>query len=204
MAPDDRRAALVDATIPLLRSHGVALSTRQIAEAAGVAEGTIFRVFPDKSSLIRAAVLSAFDAEPTVLALHDVDTSLPLRPKLKAMAQVLCDRVTDIHTLMGLLRGLPGLSDPREFREQIMSAAAAVREAVAWQLRGDTALLRCEPTVAAHMLGSLITNTRRPFFLPGEPELSSDTIVDLLLDGLLAPQANEDDTPTRDGESARC
>ena len=51
LAPDDRRAALIEATLPLLREHGTAVSTRQIADAAGVAEGTIFRVFPDKNSL---------------------------------------------------------------------------------------------------------------------------------------------------------
>ncbi len=52
MAPEDRRAALIAATIPLLREHGLDVSTRQIAQAAGVAEGTIFGVFPDKNSLV--------------------------------------------------------------------------------------------------------------------------------------------------------
>ena len=35
LAPEDRRRALVDATLPLVREHGLAVSTRQIAEAAG-------------------------------------------------------------------------------------------------------------------------------------------------------------------------
>jgi AcrR family transcriptional regulator len=35
MAPEDRRAALIAATVPLLHEHGLDVSTRKIAEAAG-------------------------------------------------------------------------------------------------------------------------------------------------------------------------
>ena len=55
MAPDERRAALVDVTLQLLREHGRGVTTRQIAEAAGVAEGTIFRVVDSKEQLVDAA-----------------------------------------------------------------------------------------------------------------------------------------------------
>ena len=59
MAPDDRRRAIVDAVVPLLLEHGGDVTTRQIAEAAGIAEGTIFRVFPDKPALLMAAAAEA-------------------------------------------------------------------------------------------------------------------------------------------------
>ena len=55
MAPDERRKAIVEATLPLLAQYGAGVTTRQIAEAAGIAEGTIFRVFPDKPALLMAA-----------------------------------------------------------------------------------------------------------------------------------------------------
>ncbi|HEV7760274.1 MAG TPA: helix-turn-helix domain-containing protein, partial [Acidimicrobiales bacterium] len=63
MPPDERRAAIACAALPLLLERGLAVTTRQIAEAAGVAEGTIFGVFPDKASLILAALGTAFDQE---------------------------------------------------------------------------------------------------------------------------------------------
>ncbi|MCU1430433.1 MAG: DNA-binding transcriptional regulator, AcrR family, partial [Actinomycetia bacterium] len=36
---------IVAATLPLLLEHGDRVTSRQIAEAAGIAEGTIFRAF---------------------------------------------------------------------------------------------------------------------------------------------------------------
>jgi len=56
LAPEERRTAIIAATLPLLRAEGLHVSTRRIAECAGVAEGTLFRVFPDKAALLAAAL----------------------------------------------------------------------------------------------------------------------------------------------------
>lgn len=54
------RARLLEATRAVVRTAGYGhASTRAIAQAAGVAEGTIYRHFPDKASLFLAAVLEA-------------------------------------------------------------------------------------------------------------------------------------------------
>jgi AcrR family transcriptional regulator len=54
------RARLIEATVAVVREAGYAhASTRAIAQAAGVAEGTIYRHFPDKASLFFATVLES-------------------------------------------------------------------------------------------------------------------------------------------------
>ena len=54
------RARLIEATRSVVREVGYAhASTRAIAQAAGVAEGTIYRHFPDKASLFLATVLES-------------------------------------------------------------------------------------------------------------------------------------------------
>lgn len=54
------RARLIEATRGVVREVGYAhASTRAIAQAAGVAEGTIYRHFPDKASLLMATVLES-------------------------------------------------------------------------------------------------------------------------------------------------
>ncbi len=71
---DQTRARLIQATIDVVAEVGYArATTRAIAEAAGVAEGTIYRHYADKRELFFAAV---FDRNSAVL---DWVTALPGR-----------------------------------------------------------------------------------------------------------------------------
>src|SRR5258708_33992603 len=64
LPPDERRSMIVAATLPLLIEHGDRVTTKQIAGAAGIAEGTIFRAFGDKDAVSGAALESALDPAP--------------------------------------------------------------------------------------------------------------------------------------------
>src|SRR3954470_21935241 len=94
MSPDERRKAIVRAMLPLLVERGDEITTRQIAEAAGIAEGTIFRVFPDKKALMLAAAEEAINPADGQAAfdeaMHGVDD---LREAVVVAAQRVLDRM---------------------------------------------------------------------------------------------------------------
>lgn len=94
LAPDERRAHIIDAVIPLIRENGRNISTRQIAEAAGVAEGTIFRAFGDKESVIQAAIDRFMDPEPMRAKMRRIDPDEPTEEKVRQVIQLLRDRLT--------------------------------------------------------------------------------------------------------------
>src|SRR5205823_5959668 len=73
LAASERRAAIVTAAMPLFLAEGVDVSTREIADAIGIAEGTMFRVFSDKKSLIDAVLEAAMDTTRTESALASID-----------------------------------------------------------------------------------------------------------------------------------
>jgi AcrR family transcriptional regulator len=185
MAPDARRAALIAATVPLLYEHGLDVSTRQIAQAAGVAEGTIFGVFPDKNSLIVSALAQALDPQPTLDALAAIDPGLDLRGRLVAAADLINQRFTDTAGLM------------TEARKLFMSAGhvpeAALRMAAARQklldaliavVTPDASALRSSPgNVARLFLMFCGANTFGPF--GDASRFDGEELTSLLLDGLL-------------------
>src|SRR3712207_6228007 len=104
MSVEERRTAIIDAVLPLLEAHGE-VSTRRIAEAAGIAEGTIFRVFPDKRALLLAAAERAVappgwreEMEAVLAAEHD------LEGKVHVVTERLILRSRRVMLVMGALR----------------------------------------------------------------------------------------------------
>jgi AcrR family transcriptional regulator len=208
MAPDDRRAALLTATVPLLREHGVSVSTRQIAEAAGVAEGTIFGVFPDKGSLVQAALLQALDPGPTLDALATLDPAIDLRKRLSAAADLLTRRFAENAHLMATARCMAAAPDASaELRDRLAGSRSRLFTVLTAVIEPDRAALRRGPATVARLLVLLVSARTHGMF--GDTDaLTGDEIVALLLDGLLAPDtAHRTPTshPTDDhGGAVRC
>lgn len=106
LSPDERRERILSATVPLLYDHGRGVTSRLIAEAAGIAEGTIFRVFATKEELVDAAVARAFEPGDLVARLEEIDPDLPLEDRLVRMVSILQQRfraTTGLLHKMGLV-----------------------------------------------------------------------------------------------------
>jgi AcrR family transcriptional regulator len=100
LSPEERRAQIVDATIPLVLANGAAVTSKQIAEAAGVAEGTVFRAFGDKDAVIDAAVRKYLDPGPLRERLGAIDASLPLEFKVRQVISMLQQRFEGVFAMM--------------------------------------------------------------------------------------------------------
>ena len=141
MTPDARREALVDVTLRLMREHGRDVTTKQIAEAAGVAEGTIFRVVETKDELLSAAIARAFEPGDLVARLEEIDPDLPLERRLVLLVSIMQQRFRATFALMrkvGMIRPPDHLHDSPgavEWREKLFALFRAVVGADADRLR---------------------------------------------------------------------
>lgn len=177
---DERRAAIAATTLPLLLEAGTTITTRQIADAAGIAEGTIFRVFPDKDAVIRAAVDLAFDPTPTREAIAAIDLDRPLRERLTAAVALIQERTEQIVRLMGVMAACsPGWQPTKPSGPVNVDGLVAL-------FQPDRKLLRCEPHIAAQVLRSLTFGGTHPLFTTDDGPLTPDRIVDLVLSGVAA------------------
>jgi AcrR family transcriptional regulator len=182
MAPDERRAALVEATLPLLYEHGRAVSTRLIAEAAGVAEGTIFRVFATKEELIDAAILKAFEPGRMAAVIAAIDEDAPLRDRAVALVRGMQKSFARIFLLMHKLgmTGPPETMTPDDPNRAKVIAASM--QSMVDLIRPDQDQLTMPAASVVQMLRLLTFSGTHPKFA-GSDILTPEQIVDTVLYG---------------------
>ena len=189
MAPDDRRRAIVDAVVPLLLAHGDDVTTKQIADAAGIAEGTIFRVFPDKPALLLAAAEETMNPSDggaeleAALAGHD-----DLRERVRITTERMIERSDRVMVVMMALRRI-WMSQPPKRRKPdgppafFAEANKNLQAMLTRVFEPHRAELAVDPSTAATVLRTLVLGSRHPGVDP-DTRLTAEQIVDVLLDGI--------------------
>jgi AcrR family transcriptional regulator len=178
----------------LLVERGGEVSTREIAQAAEIAEGTIFRVFPDKRSLMLAAAEEAINPADGQAAFDSAMAGLTeLREKVVVSTQRVLDRMRMTMSVMMAVRA--HLMWDEESRKAdpvkkhfgppqfVLDAQAELHRRLTGIFEAHRDELAVEPEVAAIALRSLIFGVSRPE-LGLAPALSAEQIADLLLSGV--------------------
>jgi AcrR family transcriptional regulator len=196
MSPVERREMLVRTALPLLAAHGAAVTTGQIARAAGIGEGTLFRAFPDKQALVDACITTVLDPTGALAAIESIPLEVPLAQRLTEALEILRAHLGRMGDVLGALAASAQSADegdaprrPRAGRAEgpvnrshgRQAALSAVHEAVVALIAPDRDSLRVSPeTLTAALLDLVATPSRRR---PADQAASDAALVDLLLHG---------------------
>ncbi len=190
LSPEQRRAALVAAAVPLVVQGGLSVTTREIAAAAGVAEGTIFRVFESKDDLLVAAAQRVFDTTVLEQELAHIRPELDLTTRLTQIVEVnqaAGQRIMAVLTAFGRPCDRDRLGDVRALVDEAGQVRA--RHRIAELLAPDAARLRRSVDEVVALVGALSWMSVHP--MSPWPRSSAADIVDLLLHGVLGDSTTD-------------
>ncbi len=150
----------------------MSVTTRRLALAAGVSEGTLFNVFGDKDELIAAVVDATIDPEPYERALSEIDAVGTFDERLRAATELTSRRVVDIWKLVSRVE-----AHHHPAHRPLPDSPSLIELMTTGQDR-----IRIEPTDAARHLRALTLALTHPMLTP-EPR-SADEIVDIFFHGV--------------------
>ncbi len=185
MAAADRRRAILEVVVPLLIAKGASVTTAEVAQAADIAEGTIFRVFPDKSALIFEAVKAAMDPTGVADAIRAISPSAPMRARLAEAATVLRDHFNRMAALGESLRSVSMSqgANQRDVGKLIKESSAVISAALGDFFERHHAALCVPPASAIAAFRGLVFASAHPL-LPARERLGVDDAVSILLSGI--------------------
>ncbi|MFD0203177.1 MULTISPECIES: TetR/AcrR family transcriptional regulator [Saccharothrix] len=188
MSPEDRREAIVAATVPLLFTHGANVTTSQIAKAAGIAEGTVFRAFKDKQELIRTCVRSVLAVDSELALIEEARQARTLAERLSWAISAVSGYLDRMWQLSSVLRDSgydphDGHGKEREHKGPPVEMQR-ITEHVA-SLFGPDDDLRVDPSLAARLLLGLVFTNRMQGEGFGDSTADADQLVQLFLHGVL-------------------
>ena len=185
MSPEQRRAMIVQAALPLVAEYGAGVTTQQIANAAGIGEATIFRAFADKEAVLAACMAEAANPAGLLRELDNIPVDQPLAERLVEALDAMQAHLRRMGAVAGALMtsghrpergGGPGPSPSRE------ESMAVIREGLAELFRPDQDALRLPVDTVAEMFMFISMAAGRGGEGRGHAEL-----VDVFLHGAVTP-----------------
>ncbi|MFD5829474.1 TetR/AcrR family transcriptional regulator [Lentzea sp. NPDC060358] len=162
MSAEDRRAMIVHAVLPLLVEHGANVTSSQIARAAGIGEGTVFRAFKDKDELFDACTAEALRPDHVLDAIAEIPLDQPLEDRLAEAAEALGAHLERMGALMSALHasGRVRHRDPAK-RHRRRESVDAIRGAIVELFVPERDALRLPPEQLATLFLTLLFGGRR-------------------------------------------
>ena len=182
LPPAERRASLIAATRQLILDHGPDVTTRQVAEAAKVAEGTLFRVFPTRRDLIAATIADHLSSE----RLADIFAATLTTTTVDETTEVCLSTAADYVTTFGRFIPRPHRGgDQDEIRFRIMELwEARVCDIANW-IRDRLAPHEAELNIPVKDFAHLVITLAMGYAHGKSPDtsLTPATLAHLALDG---------------------
>jgi len=173
---------LIAATRQLILDHGPEVTTRQVAEAAKVAEGTLFRVFPTRRDLIAATIADHLSPE----RLADIFAAAPATTTIDETTEVCLSTAADYVTTFGRFIPRPHQAgDQDEIRFRIMELwEARVCDIADW-MRDRLAPHETQLTIPVKDFAHLVITLAMGYAHGRSPDTSLNpaTLARLALDG---------------------
>ncbi|HEY5483980.1 MAG TPA: TetR/AcrR family transcriptional regulator [Propionibacteriaceae bacterium] len=192
MSPEDRRQAIISATTDLVLEHGPAATTRQIADACGIAEGTLFRVFESKDDILAAVVEQLLDPKFLIDDIEAISAEDNVVDTVRALVAVVDAAAKRVRSVMMALHTAQDAMDRRRNhhgpgdKNRFIEGQAAVVTAMAGVLSPYADDLRVDPESAASFIQITVFASSLP---SGTKFRASSIFTDLLVHALVKEPA---------------
>lgn len=167
-------------------AHGAGFTTKQVAEAAGVAEGTVFRVFSSKQDLLDAVIDDVLDPGPMVRAIQEFPEDPDLPARVTRIVRLLHDNIAGVAALFAALHAMPSPDVALHHhgtKHPMSSRISALQDVLEETLTPWAAQLRTDLPRAAAFIRSVSLATYHPMF-SDHIHIAPDEVAGLLVHGL--------------------
>lgn len=170
---------IVRAVLPLVVEHGAAVTTAQIARAAGIGEGTIFRAFKDKDELVDACLVEALRPDHALELIAEIPLDRPLEQRLTEAAEALSAHLNRMGAIIGAMHASGRRRERKPGKGNRAESFAAMRGAIEELFEPDVGKLRLSADKSSGLFLSLLFSRAQD----REQPATAAELVDVFLHG---------------------